>query len=137
MSRKKRNRELPFVTANNVATQKDRKVILRKLLVSEDQRLGKIEVIGVTQKPSVKAPPLKLELDDDGRTTLMDALSFEGIRCPVCGSADISAGSVDIEPSTAFQTAWCLVPDCRARWREGYYLAQRLILESGVSMVKE
>ena len=53
--------------------------------------------------------------------SLKQYLEAEGLKCPNCGSDNISAGDPEPDGLTAVSEVECL--DCRAEWKDIYHLA--------------
>lgn len=65
------------------------------------------------------------ELDE---ARLKTYLSCEGGACPICGSTDLSGGSIDLEGGAVYQEVTCQA--CEAHWTDCYHLANVICLET-------
>ncbi|WP_321817029.1 MULTISPECIES: hypothetical protein [unclassified Paraburkholderia] len=68
-----------------------------------------------------------------GPMTNAQYTAFRGVRCPSCGSSDVSGGFVNIEEGSASQTLCC--GECGAEWTDTYTLTGYANLEGGIDHV--
>ena len=76
------------------------------------------------------------------RETLAPTRSVKGVisqaqykknpmQCPVCRSANIRSGDIDVEGTKATQELWCMEENCHAEWIDKYGLIGYTLIVDG------
>lgn len=79
--------------------------------------------------PEIKSPnvPSSKEM---GPMTDAQYIAIKGVRCPSCGSSDVTGSHLEVDAGTAFQPMTC--SECGANWSDSYVLTGYANLEGGI-----
>jgi hypothetical protein len=65
-----------------------------------------------------------------GPMTDAQYIAIKGVRCPSCGSSDVSGSHLEVDAGTAFQPMTC--SECGANWSDSYVLSGYSDLDGGI-----